>query len=354
MSRGRNSRAPKLLGIAVLLVISSLGAARFVQARAKPTAAAAPAADASTTDARADLTQPPALQPASSEQILGAPRMPSPQPLSPPGSTTLDPGERESDAPIGSPAGDPLAVGLRVLLIGNSYTMHNTLHVLLERVAAGVEGGPKLEVDAEAHGGFSLRNHLRGRRALQRIRSGHYTHVVLQGHSLSAVDHPQELSIDAESFKQVIDAASSRTVFYATWARSPEVRLYRKHKIVHSFEEMSDRVSSTYLGLSERLGTGLAPVGRAFERALVQNPRLALWGSDGSHPTLAGSYMAACVLYGAITGADPRHTTYLPAGLTASDAAILRSIAFASMVVPSPVHTLVGAQTPEPAIVTAQ
>jgi hypothetical protein len=216
---------------------------------------------------------------------------------------------------------------LHVLMVGNSYTFHHSLHILLQRVAEGVAGGPRLLVDTEARGGYSLRSHLRNGQALARIRSGRYSHVVLQGHSMSALDHPDQLAADAERFKQAVDATTGHTVFYATWARSPEARLYRTHKLVHSFEEMTERVDATYTDISQRLRAALAPVGRAFERALIQNPKLALWDSDGSHPTVAGSFMAACVLYGAITGADPRASTTVPEGLTANQAALLRGVA---------------------------
>jgi hypothetical protein len=230
-------------------------------------------------------------------------------------------------------------------MIGNSYTMHHSLHLMLQRVAAGVEGGPHLQVDSIARGGYSLRNHLKRAETLQRIRNGHYTHVVLQGHSMSALDHPDELEVDAERFKQAIDAAAGRTVFYATWARSPEVVMYRRHKLVHSFAEMTERVSSTYFGLSAKLGAGLAPVGRAFERALVQSPKLTLWGSDGSHPSLAGSYLAACVLYGAITGGDPNLTTYVPEGLSDSDASLVRAVAAQSLAAANTQRAITGTVT---------
>jgi hypothetical protein len=92
---------------------------------------------------------------------------------------------------------EPAPKNLRVLLIGNSYTLHHALTSLLEHVGAAVSGGPTLTVEAVAHGGFTLRQHLQKGEALQRIHAGHYTHVVLQGHSLSALDHPDELVADA-------------------------------------------------------------------------------------------------------------------------------------------------------------
>jgi hypothetical protein len=278
------------------LALASVWAVRYAQARSKPAAESKGARDNSPDPATAD----------EDESTSGTA-----------GGSNVKTAQRDGDE----------RAELRVLLIGNSYTMHHSLHLLLQRVAAAVEGGPHVSVDAVARGGYSLRNHLRTGDALQRIRAGRYTHVVLQGHSLSAVDHPNELSADAQKFKQLIDAAEGRTVLYATWARSPEVSLYRTHKIVHSFSDMSTRVSTTYFDVSSRIGAGLAPVGSAFERALVEHPKLSLWGSDGSHPSLAGSYMAACVLYGAITGVDPTRTNYVPLGLKERDAELVRAVA---------------------------
>jgi hypothetical protein len=288
MSGSDRARARKLASLCLVLVVSSLGAVRFASARARPVAG--------------ETASPPARH----TPVHGAGAPPS---------------SYDSDEPA----------ALHVLIIGNSYTFHHALPTLLRLVAEGVPGGPHLVVDTEARGGYSLRSHWRSGQALARIRTGHYSHVVLQGHSMSALDHPDELAADAERFKQAIDAATGHTVFYATWARSPEARLYRTHKIVHSFEEMTDRVDAAYASISQRLGAGLAPVGRAFERALVQNPKLALWDADGSHPTVAGSFMAACVLYGAITGADPRASTGVPEGLSASHATLIRAVAAQSL-----------------------
>jgi hypothetical protein len=121
--------------------------------------------------------------------------------------------------------------------------------------------------------------------------------------------------------------------------------LYRRHKLVHSFSEMTERVSSTYFELSTKLNAGLAPVGRAFERALVQSPKLTLWGSDGAHPTLAGSYKAACVLYGAITGGDPSQTTYVPEGMSEADASLVRAVASQSLAAANTQRALIGGKT---------
>jgi hypothetical protein len=219
---------------------------------------------------------------------------------------------------------------LRVLLVGNSYTKFNLLHMLIERVADAAPG-PRLHVDVEARGGYSLRMHLKSRAAMMKIRNGHYSHVVLQGHSLSAIDHPDELAEDAERFHSAITASGSRTVLYETWARKPNTSLYRKHAIIRTFDDMTGRIDTAYTGIARRLHAELAPVGGAFARAWKSEPVVSVWGNDGSHPTLAGSYLAACVLYGAITGRDPRESTWAPFPIDARQGAQIRAVAAASL-----------------------
>lgn len=327
-----SSRALRVLTVIVIPLGTLLGVGgHFVHARGKPEAETqsatptSPDANASDAEVRGGLVVGASNAADPTAKSDKAVRDSGVSPVAP-ALVPKDAKEAAEDSKLAlKESGDDKTV--RVLMVGNSYTMHHSLHVMLQRLAAHVEGGPRMIVDAVAHGGYSLSNHLRTGQALQRIRAGHYTHVVLQGHSMSAVDHPDKLIADAKRFKQAIDAAEGHTVFYATWARSPEVRLYRTHKSVRSFAQMSMLVSSTYFELSSLLNAGLAPVGSAFERALVEHPKLTLWGSDGSHPSLAGSYMAACVLYGAITGIDPNLTDYIPNGMKADDAILVRIVA---------------------------
>jgi hypothetical protein len=216
---------------------------------------------------------------------------------------------------------------LRVLIVGNSYTRFNVLSHLLEKLARTADAGPRLQVDAEARSGFSLSMHLLAGEAMSRIRSGHYDFVVLQDHSLRVIDHPAALERDTKRFKLAVDATHGRTVLYETWARHPSARLYRKHPQLRSFEQMAEQIDHTYGEIAQRTGAELAPVGSAFERALASAPDLALWGPDGSHPTLAGSFLAACVLYATITGQSPRQTHYVPTGMPAERAERIQALA---------------------------
>ena len=54
-----------------------------------------------------------------------------------------------------------------------------------------------------------------------------------------------------------------------------------------------------------------------------------LLDSDGEHPSLAGSYLQAVVVYGTVTNSDPRALcTWVPKGLDDAHAALLREVAW--------------------------
>jgi hypothetical protein len=61
------------------------------------------------------------------------------------------------------------------------------------------------------------------------------------------------------------------------------------------------------LGTQNRkdVGATLLPAGDAWVAAWRQDPGLRLYGSDGFHPTVLGSYIAALVIYGGLANASP-------------------------------------------------
>lgn len=217
---------------------------------------------------------------------------------------------------------------LRVLFVGNSFTRFHGLHRMVSRLAEADDGAPRIHTSHETRAGSTLRRHWIGRRALWRIHSESYTHVVLQGHSLRPIDRPAELATYARRFGEEIDATGARTVLYATWARREGSRFYRRRgdevPDPTAMQRMIDRV---YGQVARGLGADLAPVGDAWLVASRELPEIALHGRDGSHPTIAGSYLAACVLYATITGRSPLGIPWQPYPLEPDAAVGLQEIA---------------------------
>jgi len=181
------------------------------------------------------------------------------------------------------------AGGDRVLFIGNSLTEGNDLPLIVEALSRA--GGRPFAVEAVTYGGFSLEDHW-GRGTQNRIAGGGYRFVVLQQGPSALAESRVNLREWTRRFDQVIRQAGGRTALYMVWPES-----YRPQ----AFPDVSD----SYRIAAEDVGGILLPAGDAWLAAWRQKPDLRLYGPDGFHPTLLGSYLAALAIYGGLTGASP-------------------------------------------------
>jgi hypothetical protein len=186
----------------------------------------------------------------------------------------------------GKPPDVPAA---RALFIGNSFTEING------GVPAQLQGlAPSLRTDAVLVGGATLLTHWSGGTALTKIRTGAWTYVVLQEQSQTAVTGEQGFDQSVRSFAAQIEAAGATPVLLMTWERPDSVQ----------YGVTTENLAASYERIGREVGARVAPAGLAFARALKERPDLRLNQSDG-HPTPAGTYLAACVLYGTLYGRSP-------------------------------------------------
>ncbi|MDH5672390.1 MAG: hypothetical protein OEZ06_09585 [Myxococcales bacterium] len=237
---------------------------------------------------------------------------------------TADGARAEADTSTTLPAAS--GAPARVLLLGNSYTRFNVMPRMLGKLARGA--GLRLQSHSRARAGFTLRMHWRARELRQEILRGRYSHVVLQDHSLRPVNRPAEFEQYIERFANLSRRGGAEPIYYETWPRHPAAAaFYRTHPQLHTAEQMAARVGQAYREAVTRHGGRLAPVGRAFLTTLGKHPELELYKADLAHPTWAGSYLAACIIFGTITGQDPRGSQYVPWELGTEQARQLRVIA---------------------------
>ncbi len=79
--------------------------------------------------------------------------------------------------------------------------------------------------------------------------------------------------------------------------------------------------------MAEETHSLVALPGEGFRQARLVHPEIELYAPDGNHPSLAGTYVAACVIVELITGAPPAAAAPVPAGLPQDVAAALRRAA---------------------------
>ncbi len=181
----------------------------------------------------------------------------------------------------------------RVLFVGNSYTYFWNLP---QNVAAMAEStGDEISTRQSTAGGVNWGQHVRGEKdlkTLQIIKEGDFDIVILQNHSMSAIDRPDSLMHFGKLLNEQVKLQNAKTYLYLTWAR--EWDPYMQKEITEKYKELSKAIDAR-----------IVPVGLAWQRALELRPGLPLFDEDKSHPSPLGTYLSACVFYGVLTGKSP-------------------------------------------------
>lgn len=95
--------------------------------------------------------------------------------------------------------------------------------------------------------------------------------------------------------------------------------------------EMTARLADATLKVANENKAMVVPVGLAFANALKGDPGIRLTVSDKRHPTPAGTYLEACVIYATLTGKSPegaKRATIGDVKIPGETAAYLQKIAW--------------------------
>lgn len=178
------------------------------------------------------------------------------------------------------------------LFIGNSYTSTHKLPGMVAALTKAAGLPVQLKVESEVTGGATLEDHWSEPSVRDRIRERAWDFVVLQEQSLRPLEKPARMEKFARLLHAEIKKRGAKTVFFLTWARKERP---------HSQEE----INRAYYRIADELEAMIVPVGPAWARVRKEESRLKLYAYDGSHPSPAGTYLAACVFYAVLTGHSP-------------------------------------------------
>jgi len=91
--------------------------------------------------------------------------------------------------------------------------------------------------------------------------------------------------------------------------------------------EMTAQLAEQYTIAGNANDALVIPAGIAFAKAIAKRPDIELYQSDKRHPTLAGTYLAACTVYATLYRKSPQGLEY-SAGLTPEVVAVLQAAAW--------------------------
>jgi len=175
--------------------------------------------------------------------------------------------------------------------VGNSLTYWNDMPAILRNLLESGGVGP-LHLEVVAFPDFGLEDHWAERTARGRIALGGWEVVILQQGPSATEGRPSLLEY-SDRFAGEIEAVGARPALYMVWP--DQSRLFD-----------FDGVSDSYETAARSVGGLLFPAGEAWRSAWDRDPNLGLYGPDGFHPSLLGSYLAALVMYEQLSDLDPR------------------------------------------------
>ena len=230
----------------------------------------------------------------------------------------------------------------RLAWVGNSMVLYNRMPDMLESMLK--QDGIRLSQKDVLVGGQRLRGHSLDANVKELLHAEKWDYVVLQDHSSvpgGAEEAPYEDAISAlNSFyaARLPTPDTGSVLLFNTWGhRDGTCEDRERHRTAYpSFAEMNEKTCAGYRAYKETLEDAAAggldvkivPVAEAFRRIYLavqksgQDPQdpsslfSRLYALDGYHPSRLGSFLAACVLYGVMTGKSPKDLTFDTRGRT--------------------------------------
>lgn len=229
----------------------------------------------------------------------------------------------------------PGTTPMRVLFVGNSFSYYNNgiqNHVANLIKSAGKWQAGKSRYRLKTISGGKLFEHFAGiAPLLENSKKRQYDMVVLQEYSNGSISKKyHQAFVDAsEAIATLSRKQGIEPVLFMTWA-------YKNNK------EMTQQLAEAYTTQGNKLNALIVPVGLAFANTRELYPGIELYISDIDgfndkgqvqyddvlkHPSMAGTYLAACMFYASFYQQSPEGLPYA-AGLDRSTATALQKMAW--------------------------
>ena len=190
----------------------------------------------------------------------------------------------------------------RALFLGNSYTYFNDLPKMIGQIASSM--GDSLWTDQNTPGGYTLQGHSTNSTSLNKIDSKSWDFVILQEQSQRPSFSPGQVQNDVYPYAKLlvdrIKANDSCTdvLFFMTWGRKyGDQSNCQFYPPICTYAGMQQRLRESYVEMAEDNAVSVSPVGMAWKAFIAVDSTTNLYTPDNSHPSINGSYLAACVFY---------------------------------------------------------
>jgi hypothetical protein len=211
------------------------------------------------------------------------------------------------------------------------------------------QAGLDYDVSLETRGGVGLDFHLENKLGVIGRRG--WDKVVMHGYSTLDADKPRDpakLIATSKQMAEFLRARNPKAELYlmATWSRADETYPAKGAWAGQAIDVMARDVRAAYDKAAGSAGVkAVIPVGEAWTRAIqtgvadanpydgIEAGKLNLWTFDNYHASAHGYYLEALVIFGSVTGRDPRslgqnECSAYELGISRAEAKALQQVAF--------------------------
>jgi len=195
------------------------------------------------------------------------------------------------------PPPPPVVADITLLFMGNSHTSRNDLALMVEDMVRAGEPG-RTVASVQAPGSMFLEERLNHEPTIALLRNQDWSFVILQAQKYSSSGQFEYSTEEAKELIRISREQHAVPVMFPEWPRE-------------GIDE-SQRIYDLHVSIAQAEPACVAPIPQAFDLALVRDPTLTLYASDGNHSSPAGAFLAALVLYATITEQSPLELPSLP------------------------------------------
>lgn len=211
-----------------------------------------------------------------------------------------------------------------ILFVGNSRIYVNNLPAMVRRVADSAGSRVRYDTTMYAQANRALKDHWNDP-TLRKMLGQKWDYVVLQGGSSEQLTPfmQSEFATYGGRLVDLVQRDGAKPVLLVAWRPEPDYY----PTVIRNVPPRSVYawIQDSYASLAETTGAATANAGWAFEAAADRTGQSLTM--DGNHPNMRGTYIAALMVYRALSNDDLSRVTYVPPGVAPDDAAILRSVA---------------------------
>ena len=173
---------------------------------------------------------------------------------------------------------------MRTLFIGNSHTYFNDMPAIFKNLCK--EQGIDMQITMLTKGGMGLDYHEENEQTRFNILYGEYDFVILQ-HVAHPMGEYDAMEAAADKIVSWIRESGAVPCYYMTWTEEDN-------------EAFQAEMAARYRKLAGKHECLLAPVGEKWWEEIHRNPSVDLYYEDRRHASVAGSTLAARVIFDAL------------------------------------------------------